>query len=67
MQALREAAIQRFLIEYYVDAIGIQPDLSPEFHPAIGRVLASFDPVRAVGAMGRGAKPHVERSASPHC
>ena len=32
-------------------------DLSPNFHPAMGRVPASFEPKGLGGATGRGAEP----------
>ena len=35
----------------------IKNDLSPVAHPAMGRVLASFEPVRLGDATGRGAEP----------
>jgi hypothetical protein len=34
-------------------------DLSPKFHPAMGRVPASFEPIGLGGATGRGAEPSV--------
>jgi hypothetical protein len=34
-------------------------DLSPSAHPAMGRVLTSFEPVRLGDATGWGAEPSV--------
>ena len=34
-------------------------DLSPKFHPAMGRVPTSFEPIGLGGATGRGAEPSV--------
>lgn len=42
-------------------------DLSPEFHPGISRVLASFEPDGLGGATGRGAEPHGSSSAPARC
>ncbi len=35
----------------------LSPDLSPFFHPAMGRVLVAFEPIWLGGATGRGAEP----------
>ena len=42
-------------------------DLSPEVHPAMGRILWSFEPVWLGDATGRGAEPSTQRSVPSRC
>jgi hypothetical protein len=45
------------LIEVQTGSYLGEDDLSPIFHPAIGRALGSFEPVWLGDATGRGAEP----------
>ena len=45
----------------------IAPDLSPKDHPAMGRILWSFEPVWLGDATGRGAEPSTQRSVPSRC
>ena len=42
-------------------------DLSPKDHPAMGRILWSFEPVWLGDATGRGAEPSTQRSVPSRC
>jgi hypothetical protein len=42
-------------------------DLSPDFHPAIGRVRSAFEPLGLGGATGWGAEPRDCASAPARC
>jgi hypothetical protein len=63
---LNEASPDRAVVQMGIrDALHF--DLSPFFHPAESRVLASFEPCRLGGATGRGAEPHGSSSAPARC
>jgi Ca2+-binding RTX toxin-like protein len=52
------SSVERASFDYLVSD-GHDGDLSPKFHPAMGRVPASFEPIGLGGATGRGAEPSV--------
>jgi hypothetical protein len=49
------ASLQRYRVAETIARIDVPDDLSPLFHPPIGRVLASFEPCWLGSATGRGA------------
>lgn len=55
-----------FDVGVVVALLGVS-DLSPKGHPAMGRILWSFEPVWLGDATGRGAEPSTQRSVPSRC